>query len=120
MARWAVGHSKNDLERDSSNVWNNYISLKWQEIEIQCKVINDDINRLEPVEYDQTHDLVDHYTADAPQSHQCRFIAQQVQHIDELKYRKTLKNTNLQTDINNTKLLMFILFDYLCKIFESS
>ncbi|MFM7982848.1 MAG: hypothetical protein ACKPKO_26350, partial [Candidatus Fonsibacter sp.] len=26
------------------------------------------INRLEPVEYDQTHDLVNQYTADTPQS----------------------------------------------------
>ena len=36
----------------------------------------DIISKLEPVEYDQTHDLVDQYTADIPQSHQCGFIAQ--------------------------------------------
>ena len=44
------------------------------------------INRLEPVEYDQTYDLVDQYTPDTPQSHQSRFIAQSVQQIDELKH----------------------------------
>ena len=46
----------------------------------------DVINRLEPVEYDQTHDFVELYTPDTPQSHQCGFIAQQVQQIDELTY----------------------------------
>ena len=45
----------------------------------------DVINQLEPVEYDQTYDLVDQYTSDTPQSHQCGFIAQSVQSIDELK-----------------------------------
>jgi hypothetical protein len=44
------------------------------------------INRLEPVEYDQTQDLVDEYTSDTPQSHQCGFIAQSVAQIDELKH----------------------------------
>ena len=44
------------------------------------------INRLEPVEYDQTHDLVDEYTVETPQSHQCGFIAQSVQQIDELRH----------------------------------
>ncbi|MFM7980903.1 MAG: tail fiber domain-containing protein, partial [Candidatus Fonsibacter sp.] len=44
------------------------------------------INQLEPVEYDQTYDLVDPYTLDTPQSHQCGFIAQSVQTIDELKH----------------------------------
>ncbi|MFM7977865.1 MAG: tail fiber domain-containing protein, partial [Candidatus Fonsibacter sp.] len=43
----------------------------------------DVINKLEPVEYDQTHNLVDQYTADTPQ---CGFIAQLVQSIDELTY----------------------------------
>ncbi|MFM7988868.1 MAG: tail fiber domain-containing protein, partial [Candidatus Fonsibacter sp.] len=46
----------------------------------------DVINQLEPVEYDQTYDLVDQYTSDTPQSHQCGFIAQSVQSIDELKH----------------------------------
>ena len=46
----------------------------------------DVINRLEPIECDQTHDLAAHYTPDTPQSHQCGFIAQKVQQIDELKY----------------------------------
>ena len=43
-------------------------------------------NRLETVEYGQTKDLTDTYTADTPQSHQCGFIAQSVQQIDELKH----------------------------------
>ncbi|MFM7981860.1 MAG: hypothetical protein ACKPKO_21330, partial [Candidatus Fonsibacter sp.] len=46
----------------------------------------DVISRLVPVEYDQTYDLVDQYTSDTPQSHQCGFIAQSVQTIDELKH----------------------------------
>ena len=46
----------------------------------------DVIHRLEPVEYDQTYDLVDHYTTDTPQAHQCGFIAQSVQTIAELKH----------------------------------
>ena len=44
------------------------------------------INKPEPVEYDQTYDLVDEYTPDTPQSHQSGFIAQSVQQIDELKH----------------------------------
>ena len=46
----------------------------------------DVINRLEPVEYDQTKDLTDSNTADTPQSHQCGVNAQSVQQIDKLKY----------------------------------
>ncbi|MFM7985169.1 MAG: hypothetical protein ACKPKO_38205, partial [Candidatus Fonsibacter sp.] len=46
----------------------------------------DKINKLEPDEYDQTVDLVEQYTTDTPQSHQCGFIAQSVQKIDELKH----------------------------------
>ncbi|MFM7984198.1 MAG: tail fiber domain-containing protein, partial [Candidatus Fonsibacter sp.] len=42
----------------------------------------DVINQLEPVEYDQSVDLVEQYTTDTPQSHQCGFIAQSVQKID--------------------------------------
>ena len=45
----------------------------------------DVINKLEPVEYDQTYELVDQYTTDIPQSHQCGFIAQEVEKIDKLK-----------------------------------
>ena len=41
------------------------------------------ISQLEPVGYDQTHNLVDQYTPDTPQSHQCGFIAQSVETIDE-------------------------------------
>ena len=46
----------------------------------------DNINRLEPVEYDQTQDLTEIVTEDTPQSHQCGVIAQSVQQIDKLKY----------------------------------
>ena len=46
----------------------------------------DVIRQLEPVEYDQTYDLVDQYNEDTPQFHQCGFIAQQVQHIEALKH----------------------------------
>ena len=44
------------------------------------------INRLEPVEYDQTVSLIEQYTEDTPQFHQCGFIAQSVQQIEELKH----------------------------------
>ncbi|MFM7981277.1 MAG: tail fiber domain-containing protein [Candidatus Fonsibacter sp.] len=44
------------------------------------------ISQLEPVEYDQTHDLVDQYAADTPQPHQCGFIAQSAQSIVEPKH----------------------------------
>ena len=44
------------------------------------------INKLVPVEYDQTFDLVDNYTKDTPQSHQAGFIAQDVQIIEELRH----------------------------------
>ena len=46
----------------------------------------DVINKLEPVEYDQTYNLVDRYTLDAPQSYQCGFIAQSAQRIHEFKH----------------------------------
>ncbi|MFM7980054.1 MAG: tail fiber domain-containing protein, partial [Candidatus Fonsibacter sp.] len=46
----------------------------------------DVITRLEPVEYDQTYNLVDEYTPETPQSHQSGFIAQSVQNINELKH----------------------------------
>ena len=35
----------------------------------------DAVNRLEPVDYEQTQYLVDQYTADAPQSYQCGFFS---------------------------------------------
>ncbi|MFM7979027.1 MAG: tail fiber domain-containing protein [Candidatus Fonsibacter sp.] len=44
------------------------------------------INKLEPMEYDQTYELLDHYTTAAPQSHQCGFIAQAVEQINELRH----------------------------------
>ena len=43
-------------------------------------------SNFEPVEYDQTYDLVDQYNEDTPQSHQCGFIAQQVQQIEALRH----------------------------------
>ena len=45
----------------------------------------DAINNLEQVAYDQTYKLIAQYTTDTPQPHQCGFIAQAVQHIEELK-----------------------------------
>ena len=56
----------------------------------------DAISRLKPVEYDQTHDLVEHTTPDTPQSHQCGFKAQRVQQIDELKYAVAGSNIDEQ------------------------
>ena len=44
------------------------------------------ISKLEPVEYDQTQCLVGQYTPETPQSHQCGFIAQSVQKIEELRH----------------------------------
>ena len=44
------------------------------------------ISKLEPVEYDQTQCLVDQYTPETPQSHQCGFIAQSVEKIEELRH----------------------------------
>ena len=44
------------------------------------------ISKLEPVEYDQTQCLVDQYTPETPQSHQCGFIAQSVEKIEELSH----------------------------------
>ena len=46
----------------------------------------DFIAQLDLVEYDRTHDLTLKYTVDTPQSHQCGFIAQSYQKIEELKY----------------------------------
>ena len=44
------------------------------------------INKLEPVEYDQIYELVEQYSPDTPQSHQCGFIAQSVEQINELRH----------------------------------
>ncbi|MFM7980245.1 MAG: tail fiber domain-containing protein, partial [Candidatus Fonsibacter sp.] len=44
------------------------------------------INKLEPLEYDQIYELVEQYSPDAPQSHQCGFIAHSVEEIDELRH----------------------------------
>ena len=44
------------------------------------------IGKLELVEYDQTFNLVENYTPETPQSHQCGFIAQSVEKIEELKH----------------------------------
>ena len=44
------------------------------------------ISRLQPVEYDQTYDLVAQYVEDTPQSHQCGIISQQVQQVEALKH----------------------------------
>ncbi|MFM7988783.1 MAG: tail fiber domain-containing protein, partial [Candidatus Fonsibacter sp.] len=44
------------------------------------------INKLAPLEYDQIYELVEQYSPDVPQSHQYGFIAQSVEHIDELRH----------------------------------
>ena len=46
----------------------------------------DVINKLEALEYDQTQDIVDQFTPDTPQSHQCGFIAQSIEQIEQLKH----------------------------------
>ena len=46
----------------------------------------DIIGKLEPVAYYQTFDSVEHYTPETPQSHQCGFIAQSVEKIEELRH----------------------------------
>ena len=47
---------------------------------------SDVIKRLDPVEYEQTQDLGDQYTPETPQSHQCGFLAQAAQQIDQLNH----------------------------------
>ncbi len=44
------------------------------------------IGKLELVEYDQTFNLVANYTPETPQSHQCGFIAQSVEKVEELRH----------------------------------
>ena len=46
----------------------------------------DVINKLEPLEYDQTQDIVDQFNENTPHTHQCCFIAQSIQQMDELKH----------------------------------
>ena len=46
----------------------------------------DIINKLEPVEYYQTYELVDAITPEIQHSYQCGFIAQSDQKNDELKH----------------------------------
>ena len=43
-------------------------------------------HKVEPVEYDQTHSLVEQYTSDTPENHHCGLIAQSVEKLKELKY----------------------------------
>ena len=44
-----------------------------------------DVTKKEPVEYVQTYNLLDQYTTDTTQSHQCRSIAPAVQQNAEFK-----------------------------------
>ena len=77
------------LNRTSLVVGDSTASSCDQRVKFNAKLLTnarDVINRLEPVEYDQTPKLTDAFTADTPQSHQCGFIAQSVEQIDELKY----------------------------------
>ena len=46
----------------------------------------DVINKLEPLEYDQTQDIVDEFNENTPHIHQCGFIAQSIEQIDQLKH----------------------------------
>ncbi|MFM7988255.1 MAG: tail fiber domain-containing protein, partial [Candidatus Fonsibacter sp.] len=65
------------------------VSASDKRLKLNEKPLNnalDVINKLEPVEYDQTCDLVETYTLDTPHFHQCGFIAQSVEKIDELKH----------------------------------
>ena len=77
------------LNGTTLSVGGSTVSSSDQRLKFNAKPLTnalDVINRLEPVEYDQTQNLTDTYTADTPQSHQCGFIAQSVEQIDELKY----------------------------------
>ena len=77
------------LNGTSLSVGGSTVSSSDQRLKFNAKPLTnalDVINRLEPVEYDQTQDLTETFTTDTPQSHQCGFIAQSVQQIDELKY----------------------------------
>ena len=49
----------------------------------------DVINKLEPLEYDQTQNIVDQFNENTPHTHQCGFIAQSIQKIDQLKHAVT-------------------------------
>ena len=46
----------------------------------------DVINKLKPLEYDITQDIVDEFNENTPHIHQCGFIAQSIQEVDELKH----------------------------------
>ncbi|MFM7987879.1 MAG: tail fiber domain-containing protein, partial [Candidatus Fonsibacter sp.] len=81
--------SKMILNTTGLSVGGTLVSASDKRLEFNEKPLTnalDVIKQLEPVEYNQTYDLVDQYTADIPQSHQCGFIAQSVQSIDELKH----------------------------------
>jgi hypothetical protein len=47
------------------------------------------INKLEPLEYDQTQAIVDQFNENTPHIHQCGFIAQSIQEVEELKHAVT-------------------------------
>ena len=77
------------LNGTSLSVGGSTVSSSDQRLQFNAKQLSnalDNRNRLEPAEYDQTQDLTEIVTTDTPQSHQCGFIAQSVQQIDELKY----------------------------------
>ncbi|MFM7981504.1 MAG: tail fiber domain-containing protein [Candidatus Fonsibacter sp.] len=71
------------------NVGGTFVSASDKRLKFNDRPLSnalDIIKKLEPVEYDQTSDLVNNYTQETPQSHQCGFIAQSVQKIDEFKH----------------------------------
>ncbi|MFM7980294.1 MAG: hypothetical protein ACKPKO_13360, partial [Candidatus Fonsibacter sp.] len=57
------------------------------------------MNQLEPVEYDQTHDLVDQCAANTPQSQHCGCIAQSVQSISELEHAVVVESPDRLLDV---------------------
>ena len=65
----------------------------------------DVISSLEPVEYDQTFDLVETYTPDTPQSHPCGIKLQSLQTTDELNYAVARRDNDEES--NEHKYLNF-------------
>ena len=86
-----------DLDADATEDMKTIgLSEKWYDncssdktLQLNAKPLNKSlgiINQLQPVEYDQTHDLTKKYTPDTAQSHQCGYIGQSVHQIEELKH----------------------------------
>ncbi|MFM7988194.1 MAG: tail fiber domain-containing protein, partial [Candidatus Fonsibacter sp.] len=77
----SVSTAKMTLNSSGLSVGGTFVSASDKRLKFNEKPLTnalDVINQLEPVEYDPTYDLVDQYTSDTPQSHQCGFIAHSV------------------------------------------